>query len=99
VVVDASTFRIYLNGSQSNSAGCGHSLPTTGTWFIGRRHDGTGSSNTWTGRMDEVRVFKVPRTGAYIATQYESERDNLVTFENVYPGHIRETGKDLASVR
>jgi len=99
VVTEASDFRIYLNGSQSNISGCGHTLPTTGTWFIGRRHDSTGSSNTWTGRLDEVRVFDSTKGASYIAAQYESERDNLITFSQPIAGQIREPVSDLASVR
>jgi len=98
-MTDASTMRVYLNGSLSSSTGCGHTLTTGGTWRIGRRHDGGGASNIWSGRIDEVHIHNYSKGNSYVSSQYESERDNLITYEATQMGQIRETTSELTAVR
>ena len=66
-------FKVYLDGvSQSLSAASGFSVLTNAT-SVGKPTGG-GSSNSWEGKVDEVKIFNRALTAAEILSMYNHEK-------------------------
>ncbi len=62
---DQTAIRIYINGVLNASLNANQALPTgSEVWFLGKRWDGT--TEMFSGIMDEIRIWNVARTQAQI---------------------------------
>lgn len=85
IVRDAATTRLmfYENGlplggnmAYANDATGG----TTSTFYLGGEIDGTSSKSTFSGRIDEVRIWPGLRESGFVLADYRSMVDSLVTY-------------------
>ncbi len=68
---DQTAIRIYINGVLNASLNANQALPTgSEVWFLGKRWDGT--TEMFSGIMDELRIWNVARTQAQIQESMNS---------------------------
>ncbi len=81
VTGDNSTSRLFLNGTQENTATHNISFSSGGKVSIAQEYDPTNvTGDFFNGMIDEVRISSVDRTSIWIATTNKSNRDNLIMF-------------------
>jgi hypothetical protein len=80
---NADAIRIYDNSALSSSvAGTGDTINNASAgdlWFGAEQW--TGPRNIYDGKIDEIRISKVARSGAWIEATYYSNEDSLITFD------------------
>ncbi len=81
-VYDGTTYRLYFNGTQNNTAVAAAPTATTNLTEIGAVDAKGVPSNFWNGFIDEVRISNTARSANWIATEYANENAPL-TFNSV----------------